>query len=130
MSERNSFTLIKMPARKPSCDLGAGIATCTPTELCEHPAYLKSLRMLLAESCRAFEEQRSHAIEAIESALALLAADQRLDETIRRRLTTSFEQQIARVRTLEAAVPETQKQALAVLDRLEERIRSRPAVRR
>jgi len=130
MSERNSFTLTKMPARKPSFDVETGFATCAPKELCEHPAYLKSLRNLLAECCQAFEERRSRAIEAIESALASLAADQQLDEAVRQRLTRSFEQQIARVRALEAAIPETQKRALAVLDRLEERIRSRPVAQR
>jgi hypothetical protein len=47
----------------------------------------------------------------------------------RQRLLRSFELQLARIRALEASIPDTHREALTVLDRLETRARSRRATR-
>jgi hypothetical protein len=84
----------------------------------------------LADAYSAFEERRLTAITAIEAALKSLANDRTLETTERQRLIRSFEQQLARTKALEASIPDAYREALAVLDRLDTRARSRRATRK
>ena len=130
MSETTHSTVVALPARKLSDDPVSRSTTCPTEELCDHQPYLTSLRSQLADAYSAFEDRRLHAITEIESALETLANDRTLETTRRQRLMRSFEQQLARIKALEAYIPHTHREALAVLDRLEARARSRRTARR
>lgn len=130
MSETTSSTVIALPARKPSDEPESRPMAGPPEELCDHPPYLKSLRSQLADAYSVFEDRRSTAITAIETALRSLANDRTLETTERQRLIRSFEQQLGRTKALEASIPDAYREALSVLDRLETRARSRRATRK
>jgi hypothetical protein len=129
MSETTSSTVVALPVRQPS-DEPVFRSTASPTaELSDHPPYLKSLRSQLAEAYSTFADRLLPAITAIESAIETLANDRTMETAKRQRLLRSFELQLARIRALEASIPDTHREALTVLDRLETRARSRRATR-
>lgn len=116
MAETHQKTNAK---RCPDGDARHRTGSATLLRLAEHPAYLQLLRSRLQQNTRAFNEHRQGLAEAIETTLAWLASDTSLEEGVRRRLLRLFEQTLAGVRGLEAVIPTTENEALALLDRLE-----------
>jgi len=125
MSETTSSNVVALPARKPSDEHVSRPMAGPTAELCDHSPYLKSLRSQLTDAYSAFEDRRLTAITAIETALRSLANDRTLETTKRECLMRSFEQQLVRTKALEASIPAAYGEALAVLDRLDTRARSR-----
>jgi hypothetical protein len=113
------------PTQTPSGNFVSSRDPKATTSLGEHPAYLQGLRSQLAENCRAFDERRSHATDTIGSTLLLLANDPKLDKAARRHLIWLFERLLERVKALEAAIPKTERTAIAILDQLDIKARSR-----